>query len=138
MLIRFCSFSLIIFLIILSLSCDDDTTGPTDTTRLAAVSDLQIASTTGGVIRFEWTASGDDGKNGTASYYDLRSAADSSTLRNWGGARQQQGEPVPSIYGTDESMNLPDTFSVTTFFAIKVSDEAANTSSISNIVARVR
>ena len=138
MLIRFCSFSLIIFLIILSLSCDDDTTGPTDTTRPVAVSDLEIASTTGGVIRFEWTASGDDGKNGTASYYDLRSAADSSTLRNWGGARQQQGEPVPSIYGTHESMNLPDTFSVTTFFAIKASDEAANTSAISNIVARVR
>lgn len=138
MFIRFRTFSLLVFLTLLSLGCDDDTTGPTDTTRPVAVSDLEIASTTGGVIRFEWTASGDDGKNGTASYYDLRSAADSSTLRNWGGARQQQGEPVPSIQGTNESMNLPDTFSVTTFFAIKVSDEAANTSAISNIVTRVR
>lgn len=138
MFVRFRTFSLLVLLTFLSTSCHDDTTGPTDTTRPAAVSDLEIVSTTGGVIRFEWTASGDDGKNGTASFYDLRSAADSSTLRNWGGARQQQGEPVPSIYGTHESMNLPDTFSVTTFFAVKVSDEAANTSAISNIVARVR
>lgn len=119
-------------------ACEDEPTVPTDTTRPAAINDLNIDEATGGAIRFSWTATGDDGKAGTATYYDLRSAPDSSTLMNWGGARQQQGEPTPKLVGTHEMMNLPDTFSVTTYFAVKVSDEATNTSAISNIVSRIR
>lgn len=119
-------------------ACNNHTNGPTDTTRPAPVSDLRITNVTDGKITLAWTATGDDHDEGKASYYDLRSAPDSSTLRNWGGARQQQGEPVPSVYGEEEQMMLPDTFSVTTYFALKVSDEATNTSSISNIVFRHR
>jgi hypothetical protein len=118
----------------LTLSCNNKSTGPTDTSRPAAVTDLAINSASGGVVQFSWTAPGDDGHNGTATYYDLRSAADSSTIRNWGGALQLQGEPTPSVNGTRETATIPNTFVRPRFFAIKVSDEAANTSAISNIV----
>ncbi|MGB5105751.1 MAG: hypothetical protein WBP29_09020 [Candidatus Zixiibacteriota bacterium] len=131
-----------VFLLVLfstvSNSCNDKSTGPTDTTRPSAITNLAIDVIAGGKILYSWTATGDDSKKGTATYYDLRSAADTATLKNWGGARQQQGEPAPAAFGTQESMNLPDTFSVSTYFAIKVSDEAENTSSMSNIVSRLR
>lgn len=128
----------LLFLAFTAIGCDSESTRPSDTTRPAAVTNLAIEGVSGGVIAFSWIATGDDGKSGTASFYDLRSAADSSTLKNWGGALQQLGEPVPSSVGARETMELPDTFSVTTYFAVKVSDEAENTSPLSNIVVRKR
>ncbi len=119
----------------LILTCSDGTLEPTDTTRPAKVTDLAIDGVVAGMIHFSWTATGDDGVSGRATYYDLRSAPDSSTLQNWGGAIQLQGEPVPSIHGTHETAMIPNTFTQPRYFAIKVSDESANTSSISNIVS---
>ncbi len=119
----------------LLLSCNGGTLETTDTTRPAKVTDLAIDGVVAGMIHFSWTATGDDGVYGKATYYDLRSAPDSSTLQNWGGAIQIQGEPVPSIHGTHETAVIPNTFTLPRYFAIKVSDESANTSSISNIVS---
>lgn len=119
---------------VVSLSCNNHTSGPVDTTRPAPVTDLEIEGIVGGSVHFIWTATGDDRDEGTASFYDLRSAADSSTLINWGGAQQELGEPVPSVKGTLESALITDNFTRPRYFALKVSDESENTSRISNIV----
>ncbi len=132
--IRRTAFLLLVLLSSIVNSCDNKSTGPTDTTRPSAITNLAIDGISGGKILFSWTASGDDGKSGTASYYDLRSASDSNTLMNWGGAQQVQGEPVPAVYSTPESVLVSDTYARPRFFALKVSDESANTSPLSNIV----
>ncbi|MBK7091444.1 MAG: hypothetical protein IPH59_06955 [bacterium] len=119
---------------IMTISCHNDPLRPTDTTRPARVSDLSLDSVLSGMVYFSWTASGDDGVDGKARYYDLRSAGDSSTILNWGGAIQVQGEPLPSVNGTHEQAAIVHTFTLPRYFALKVSDEATNTSPISNIV----
>ena len=107
-----------------------------DTTRPAAVTDLSIDSVQGSAIYFSWTATGDDGDQGQASFYDLRFAFDPATLQSWGGARQVQGEPVPGPKGTHEQMLLTISDSDSTYyFGVKVSDESRNTSPLSNIVS---
>lgn len=120
------------------LSCNTGSVQPIDTTRPAKVSDLNLDGIQAGELVFSWTASGDDGQEGIASYYDLRSAADSNTLVGWGGATQIQGEPAPSVSGTRETATIPNTFAMPRYFALKVSDESTNTSPISNIVCLCR
>lgn len=126
--------SVALFILAITLSCHNDPLRPTDTTRPARVTDLKIDGVVAGKINFSWTATGDDGTVGQALYYDLRSAADSSTLLNWGGAIQVQGEPTPSLSGTREQAAISHTFTLPRYFALKVCDEATNTSPISNIV----
>jgi len=107
-----------------------------DTTRPAAVTDLDIDSIRGSAIFFSWTATGDDGNQGQASFYDLRFAHNSATLQSWGGAMQVLGEPIPGPSGTHEEMMLNMTSSDSvSYFGVKVSDESRNTSPLSNIVS---
>lgn len=117
------------------ISCHNDPLRPTDTTRPARVTDLSLDSVLAGKVYFSWTATGDDGSFGKALYYDMRSAADSSTVLNWGEAIQVQGEPTPSVSGMIDHAAIVHNFTVPRFFALKVSDEATNTSPISNIVS---
>ncbi len=73
-----------------------------------------------------WTAPGDDGNVGTATEYDLRISDVPITEGNWDSCVQIEGEPVPSVAGTQESYEF--------YFAIKTVDEAGNWSLLSNVV----
>ena len=80
-----------------------------------------------------WAAPGDDGSTGTAASYDVRYSTSAITEGNWASATQATGEPTPSIAGSSESFTVTGlTPSTTYYFAIKTSDEASNTSALSN------
>jgi lysophospholipase L1-like esterase len=107
-----------------------------DQTPPAAISDLLVDTVTDSTVKLEWTATGDDGTQGTATSYDLRYSLNPITEANFLNATGVSGLPAPSIPGTLQS------FVVTGlnpgklyYFAIKVIDEAGNSSPISNLVS---
>lgn len=106
---------------------------PADTTVPAAVTDLSASNPTTSTIQLTWTAPGDDGSTGTATSYDVRYSAAGITADNFNSATQVTGEPIPSTAGTSESMAISGlSAGATYYFALKSSDETANTSALSN------
>ncbi len=104
-----------------------------DTTPPAAVSTLQGAGETLSSVTLEWTASGDDGSVGGASYYDLRYAPEAITEANWAAATQTSNEPRAQPSGATERMTVTGLDPGTTYhFALKVSDNRGNESGVSN------
>ena len=104
----------------------------------AAIYDLSETEleTTSDSVMLDWTAVGDDGLIGTASYYDIRySTSDIIDETDWNNATQAQGEPFPQISGSKESFTVENLeFNTTYYFAIKVIDDVDNVSYISNVV----
>lgn len=87
-------------------------------------------------VDFSWTATGDDGTVGTAYVYDLRWSTDADSLVNhWVECADIEVPFVPSVSGTPEAFSCTLSFveGRAYYFAIKVSDEAFNTSGISNL-----
>lgn len=84
-----------------------------------------------------WTATGDDGREGSAAEYDLRCSADLIGEHNWDQAQRVTGLSDPQPAGSLEAFMVdgldPDE---TYFFAIKVADEAGNWSTLSNVAIR--
>lgn len=106
---------------------------PADTTAPAAVMNLTAGSPTLTSITLNWTAPGNDGTVGTATYYDIRYSTSPITEANWAIATQVSGEPAPAIAGNNQSMEITGLNPNTTYyFAIKTSDEIPNISVISN------
>ncbi len=107
-----------------------------DTTAPAAVADLAASGPSNSAITLSWTAPGDDGSSGTASFYDIRYSTNNITAGNWSSATQATGEPTPSIAGSSETMIVSGLSADTTYyFAIKTSDEVPNESDLSNVVS---
>ena len=105
-----------------------------DATPPAAVQDLQAA--VAGQVQLSWTAPGDSGSVGTATSYSVRWSVGPITDANWAAARALAGAPAPLAAGTPQTMTvsldlLPTSKPV--YFALKATDEAANTSAISNV-----
>jgi phosphodiesterase/alkaline phosphatase D-like protein len=108
-------------------------TPPADTTAPAAVSDLSAGNATSSSIDLSWTATGDDGSTGTASSYDVRYSTSPIDGTNFDSASQATGEPTPAASGSSESFTVTGLSADTTYyFAIKVSDEVGNVSTVSN------
>jgi hypothetical protein len=110
-----------------------------DTTRRehlvpARVEDLLAIGLNATDYILTWTASGDDGVGGTASYYDVRYSVNTITTQNWGSAAQMTGEPAPLPSGEPESLlvTIPDP-TENYHFALKVGDEVPNWSEMSNV-----
>jgi len=104
-----------------------DTTPPAAVTNLTAT--IQRAD-----VMLSWTAPGDDGATGTAAIYDLRMATATITEANWAQATPLPNAPTPSVAGTTQyyyASGLSDGASY--YFAIKTTDDAANTSALSNV-----
>jgi hypothetical protein len=103
----------------------------------AAVTDLGASSVTSTTVVLGWTAPGNDGNFGRAASYDIRySASTITTDADWASATQVSGEPSPSSAGTIEIFTVSGlTASTTYYFALKTTDYAANTSSISNVAS---
>jgi peptidoglycan hydrolase-like protein with peptidoglycan-binding domain len=110
--------------------------GSPDNIPPAVIDDLTVFNRTDSSITLHWTAPGDDDNVGIASAYDLRYSTSPITPDNWQDAFQVNGEPAPKISGSPESFTVTGLEPETTYyFAIKSSDEASNTSGLSNVVS---
>jgi len=102
----------------------------------AALDDLLAINVTGTSVDLVWTATGDDGADGTASFYDIRYYTAPITEANWNSATHVTGEPAPQPSGSDESFTVTGLSESTEYyFAIKVGDEVPNWSGLSNVVS---
>ena len=109
-----------------------------DTIPPAPVLDLSADASTPKAVFLTWTAKGDDGDIGRASFYDVRYSLSPITEENFNSA-----EPVsfpwhllPELSGAIDGITACNLLSDTTYyFALKVLDEADNASSISNCVS---
>lgn len=112
----------------------------------AAITDLRIRTgfSTRNSTTLDWTATGADGTEGTASMHDLRVSAlkiieDGITPSldeiNFSNATRITGVPTPKVTGTSESFQVDNLETNSAYyFAIKVRDEKGNISVISNVV----
>jgi hypothetical protein len=104
-----------------------------DETPPAAISDLQAQNTTTNEIELNWTATGNDGNEGTAYYYDIRYSTELITEDNWEEAIVVENEMTPAAAGTLESYTAEGLdYSTEYYFAVKVGDKQNNLSDISN------
>ncbi|MFN8586248.1 MAG: hypothetical protein U0704_00465 [Candidatus Eisenbacteria bacterium] len=105
-----------------------------DLTRPAALA-LGTSGATDSTVVLTWSATGDDSLTGTATSYDVRYSTSPITEANWASATTVTGEPTPTAAGTSQTYTVRSlSRQVTYYFAAKVSDEAGNTSALSNVL----
>ena len=106
-----------------------------DTTPPAAVANLSAGSATSGSITLNWTAVGDDGTTGTASSYSIKYLANIPITDSNFASATSITAPTPTLAGTQQTVTVNSLNASTVYyFALKVTDDATLTSSISNIV----
>lgn len=97
------------------------------------VDDLVVEEVDFDSVSLSWTATGDDGTNGRASYYDIRFADFGIDDTNFDQATPVSDEPAPAEPGTVETFMLQGLdFSTKYYFALKVFDDGGNGSAVSN------
>ncbi len=108
----------------------DDIVAPSSVANLTAKTGVDI-----GTIKLSWNASGDNGGFGDAASYDIRYSLNEITKDNFDQATKAVFIDQP------KSPGYPETFTVKNllhemgyYFALKVNDEAGNTSALSNVV----
>ncbi len=113
---------------LLKLIADPDTIPP------SAVIDLAGGAAGSNWAELVWSAPGDDIAVGTANSYDMRwSLAPITTELDWAAATPASGEPVPSISGSPETMQVHGlAFSTTYYFNIRALDDYGNLGGLSN------
>ncbi len=85
-------------------------------------------------VQLTWTAPGDDNMVGQAQSYSVRYSSEPLSEANWATASEVESPPLPAASGTTQSMIVPGLVPKTTYyFALKTTDEANNSSAISNI-----
>ena len=101
-----------------------------------AVTDLAAsAGPNYGEIQLTWTATGDDGNSGTATSYLVKVDTSPIDSTNFGAAPLYVQSWTPSVAGTTENQVLTGLgFGQTYCIALKVLDDVANPSAISNVV----
>jgi subtilisin family serine protease len=105
-----------------------------DSVPPAAVTDLATTNAGSNTMDLTWTATGDDGLVGTASYYDVRYSLSEITEENFLSATRASGAPDPHPSGTPEGMTVTGLdFETTYYFALKAVDEYGNASALSNV-----
>jgi len=108
-------------------------TGEEDRIPPSAVSDLSAISATSTSVILAWTAVGDDHSDMQASGYDIRYALTPLDDSTWDLAFHVENEPAPAAAGCAEILEVRGLHpSATYYFAMKVSDDVANWSEISN------
>ena len=89
-----------------------------------------------GTIDLTWTATGDDGTNGTASSYLIKYSLDSITDANWPLAAVYPSSLAPQPSGSIEHLTLDNlTPGKVYFVAIEAIDKATNRSALSNVAS---
>jgi len=101
----------------------------------AAISDLVGQTQSATELLLGWTATGDDGLDGTASAYDIRYLTAPLSGANWNTAPQIPNVPTPKVSGATEAFVMANLEPNTLYYVgIRVLDEQGNQSLISNIV----
>jgi hypothetical protein len=99
----------------------------------SAVSDFALVEVSDTFAEVQFTASGDDGDNGTAVGYDLRFSNEMLTNDNWETAVQINGEPRPQSAGSVERFVVRGFSPNESYFvALRVIDNVGLASAISN------
>lgn len=110
-----------------------------DTIPPAAIADLRATPLNADSLRLEWTAVGDDGQVGTATSYDIRRAAQRILSEaDFAAAFPLVGVPLPAAAGAPQQFVASGLSADTAYyFAMRVADDAANVSPLSNCTAAV-
>jgi len=104
-----------------------------DVIRPNTITDLWVPSIGMTTIAVAWSAPGDDGYTGTATQYDLRYSTSFITAANFASATPFP-TGVPHVPGSVECCRVSGLSPcVTYYFAIEATDDAGNTSFISNV-----
>jgi len=104
-----------------------------DVTRPAPLA-IVVSGATDTTATLSWTAVGDDSLTGTATTYDVRYSTSPINANNWSSASQVSNEPTPSLAGTLQSYTVTGlSREQTYYFAAKATDDAGNTSALSNV-----
>jgi len=124
-----------------AVDAEPDGSSTSDSVAPGKVTDLLATMVAGSSssVSLAWTASGDDGSDGTATAYDIRYAASTSVLAedNWGTAKQITGEPVPAPSGTSQSYVFTNLEPDTTYaFGVRAIDDVGNVSEIATVSLR--
>lgn len=86
-------------------------------------------------VPLSWTAPGDDTDIGTATTYLIRYSTSTLSEGTWSYATLVAGVPAPRVAGTAESTIVTGLTPKTAYsFGIKSTDDAGNTSALSNVV----
>ncbi|HVL89167.1 MAG TPA: S8 family serine peptidase [Actinomycetota bacterium] len=105
-----------------------------DTTPPGAIGDLSPASVTESSVTLSWTATGDDGAVGRASFYDIRYSTTPISAANFDAATPVPNAPEPLPSGSAESFAVTGLVPNTQhYFAVKAIDDGANYGPISNV-----
>ncbi len=102
----------------------------------AGIKDLRVNVITDRSIKILWKATGDDGKSGESSFYDIRySTSPIVGDEDFEKAKPVEGEPTPRVAGTVQSHLVRNLSPQTTYyFAMKAIDDMGNKSILSNII----
>ena len=104
-----------------------------DETPPAAISDLQAQNTSTNAIQLNWTATGNDGTEGTANYYQIRYANYPISESNWESVIVVENEIMPAASGTNETFTAEGLeYNTEYYFAVKAGDKQNNISGVSN------
>lgn len=100
---------------------------------------VEVASvpSTATAVTLTWTAPGDDGAVGQAASYDIRYSTAPISEDNFNQAGLMPDRPAPAPAGETQTVTMTGLAPATTyFFALKTTDDAGNTSAISNIATK--
>jgi hypothetical protein len=115
--------------------CSSDKRAP-DVTPPASVTDLSAATRGSSSVLLKWTAPGDDGTRGQAAAYDIRYSQTALTDPIFAAARAVTNPPTPGLTGSTDSVLIgPLEHEKTYYFALKTTDDASNTSAMSNVAS---
>ncbi|MBT9586355.1 S8 family serine peptidase [bacterium] len=116
-----------------ALALENDRTAPAPITQLS----LKKADSRG--LNVQWTATGDDGKGGTAALYDLRYSHQPITADNFSQA-ERVGIHAPKASGSQENARLelrPELKARDLYVALKTFDNVGNASPLATLAAQV-
>jgi hypothetical protein len=105
----------------------------------ATINDLSaITGESAGELTLSWTAPGDNGQNGIASYYLILYSPDTITMVNWEEADYCVSPPTPLPSGGNQVFALDNLNPGSKYYvAIKALDEIYNASELSNCVSAI-
>jgi subtilisin family serine protease len=99
-----------------------------------AVGDLLAGGAGSNTMVLSWTATGDDGQDGTAAFYQVRYSTSPIDETSFGSATRAGNEPDALPFGSPQTMEVRGLdFETTYYFALKAFDEFGNPGPISNL-----
>jgi hypothetical protein len=104
----------------------------------ADISTLTASANSTNSVTLQWTATGNNGSEGTAFQYDIRYSTGPITDENFEDATQAENEPSPAQAGTPESFIIRDLeFETEYYFAMTARDRQFNYSGLSNVAQAI-